>query len=115
MNLQRMALDAAVRKGADRGVKSYVEMEQARRDVAGFVMGEIPAMDSAAAVYRMALDAAGVSTKDVPDVGMRAVFEAWRRNGNGRPRVAMDEQAISRREARFPHANRLGWTLGRAE
>jgi hypothetical protein len=71
------------------------------------------AQDSAAAVYRLALDAAGVDLTDVPEAAFPAMVRLLPLPGEKTQstakaaRVALDSAAVSRRSEMFPNANRL--------
>ena len=81
-------------------------VEAARAEVRP-VVGEVVACDSAEAVYGHALRALGEDVSALPPAAMAPLFRALRGRG-ARPRVAMDARAVADREARFPHAGRLG-------
>jgi len=94
-------------------VRAMQEIAQAQADVAP-VVGSLPAMDSAAAVYTAALKLMGTPPSDVQAVsgttaGSRIMFELVRdRNRRiGRPMVAMDAAGEDRRKAMFPNWDRL--------
>ncbi len=94
-------------------VRAMQEIAQAQADVAP-VVGNLPAMDSAAGVYSAALTRMGVTPKDVRAVsgttaGARTMFQIVRDRyrGTGRPMVAMDAAADERRKAMFPNWDRL--------
>jgi uncharacterized protein len=77
-------------------------------------IGEIAvAQDSAAAVYRLALDAAGVDLAGVPEAAFPAMVKLLPKPDDqpkAAPkgtRVALDSAGISRRNEMFPNANRL--------
>lgn len=94
-------------------VRVMQEIAQAQADVAP-VVGNLPAMDSAAGVYGAALKQMGVSDKDVRATSIttasaRLMFQMVRdRNrGSGRPMVAMDAAGEKAFHERFPNARRL--------
>jgi hypothetical protein len=78
-------------------------------------IGEITvAQDSAAAVYRLALDAAGVDLAGVPEAAFPAMVKMLQKpSEQTQPvatkvgRVALDSAAVSKRNEMFPNAHRL--------
>lgn len=88
--------DDKVQKAMDSAVTAAVarvnQMHAALRDVRPFV-GEIAAMDSADAVYKFALDAMGVDTKDVHPSAFKAILKA-QSAAVGKPRIAQDAAAM---------------------
>lgn len=89
--------------------RMLAEIRQAERDVAPHI-GEITvAMDSAAAVYRLALDAAGVDLKGVPTSAFKAMVALLPKPGaTAAPVMAADRKAAGQSFAdRFPEANTL--------
>lgn len=102
----KIALDAAARAGAERGLREFRAIESARAAVRPFV-GEVPACDTAAGVYKQALEKLGQDTFSLPPAALPTVFRAWTRRG-ARPHVAMDAKAVEARSAMFPNADRLG-------
>lgn len=95
-------------------VRAMQEIVQAHADVAP-VVGSLPAMDSAAAVYGAALKQMGASDKDIRAVsrttaGAKLMFQMVRdrHRGAGRTTVAMDAATSDDYAARFgANATRL--------
>ena len=92
-------------------VKEMAAVQNAREEVAPFV-GNIPAMDSAGAVYLAALERMGHDTSGVGSypAAAKALFHAWRSHGAlTRPtrRPAMDAAATTKRAEMFPNGGRL--------
>jgi len=102
----KIAMDAAARAGAERGLREFRAIEDAKAEVRPFV-GDVLACDSAAGVYRDALEKLGRSTYSLPPAALPAVFRAWTRRG-ARSRVAMDAKAVEAWSAMFPNGERLG-------
>lgn len=91
--------------------KVLAEIREAERLVAPHI-GEVSvAMDSAAAIYKLALDEAGVDLKGVPASAYRAMVKmlpAPASTSGDRPVLAMDRQNAGKSFAeRFPTANTL--------
>lgn len=91
-------------------LRAIAEAEKAVRPY----IGEIAiAQDSAAAVYRLALDAAGVDLTGVPEAAFPAMVRLLPKPGEQTQtvakatRVALDSAAVSKRNEMFPNANRL--------
>ena len=64
-------------------------------------------MDSAAAVYKLALDAAGVDLTGVPEAAYGAMVRMLPKPGTApevKPRVAMDSSGAADFNKRFPSA-----------
>jgi hypothetical protein len=104
----RKASDAAlIQRGRDAAMSDFKALRQAERDVQPLV-GEVVAMDSAEAVYRFALDAAGVDAKGVHASALPAMVKlATERKSAPSPRVAMDSAAADDFKARFPTASKI--------
>ena len=58
------------------------------------VVGAVAAMDSAAAVYRFAFDAQKIDVKDVPDSGLKAMWDAFVKMRPATPHVAQDSAPV---------------------
>lgn len=104
----RKASDAAlIQRGRDAAMGDFKALRQAERDVQPLV-GEVVAMDSAEAVYRFALDAAGVDAKGVHASALPALVKlATERKNTTSPRVAMDSAASDDFKTRFPTASKI--------
>jgi hypothetical protein len=91
-------------------LRAIAEAEKAVRPY----IGEIAvAQDSAAAVYRLALDAAGVDLTGVPEAAFPAMVKLLPKPDDQpkaaakSSRVALDSAGVDRRNAMFPNGNRL--------
>ena len=109
------AFDAAVRaataRGTDRAFRAMNDLREAEREVQP-VLGTVPAMDSAADVYRAALDRMGVDLAGVEPHAYAGLFRALRKSNPGKLREAarapaMDAAARRGFDARFPNSGRL--------
>jgi hypothetical protein len=98
----RALVDAAEARGAAR----IAEIDTAKRAVQPHV-GEVVGMDSAAAIYRMALDAAKVDLTDVDESAFKAMVAMLPKPGDT-PAVALDAKAVTTHRSefskRFPNA-----------
>lgn len=106
----KKANDAAIRLAADNARASALNEFKAIREAEKAVqplVGEVAAMDSAEAVYRFALDAAGVDHKDVHASALPALVKlaAQSKTTTAAPRVAMDAAASDDFRKRFPTAS----------
>lgn len=114
--VDRAAMDAALRvaiaNGEKRAIARINAIEQAKRDVKPFV-GEVLGMDSAEAVYRLALDQAGVDLDGVPSSAFKAMVSMLPKPGEGPrdasigKRLGMDSgaaDAAKQFSALFPNA-----------
>lgn len=99
------AIAAARKGGRDDALAEFRAIRQAEEAVRPLV-GAVAAMDSAEAVYRFALDQAGVEHKDIHASALPAMVQlATERKANTpAPRVAMDAAASADFAARFPTA-----------
>ena len=108
--LGKKANDAAIRLAADNArasaLRDFKDIRDAEKAVQPLV-GEVAAMDSAEAVYRFALDAAGVDHKDVHASALPALVKlaAQSKTTTAAPRVAMDAAASDDFRKRFPTAS----------
>lgn len=111
--LDKPAMDAAIAAasaaGEARAVARFNEIRTAEREVQPFV-GEVATQASAAAVYKLALDAQGVDLTDVPEAAYRAIVRTLPKPGEHKttPRVAMDSSGLADFEKRFPTARAPG-------
>lgn len=108
--VSRPAMDAAIAQasaaGEARAIARFNDVRTAEKLVAPFV-GEVVAMDSAAAVYKLALDAAGVDLAGVPEAAYGAMVRMLPKPGTvtqTTPRVAMDSSGLADFSKRFPTA-----------
>lgn len=102
---RKEAMDAAIANARKQAVADAQAIRQAEKDVAPLV-GEVAAMDSAEAVYRFALDSAGVENKDVHASALPALVKLAVQNKNvAPPRVANDSAAADDFRKRFPTAS----------
>jgi hypothetical protein len=99
------AIAAARKGGRDDALAEFRAIRQAEEAVRPLV-GAVAAMDSAEAVYRFALDAAGVEHKDIHASALPALVKlATERKANApAPRIANDAAAAADFAARFPNA-----------
>ncbi len=102
---KKAAMDAAISKAKSETVQAMNAIRQAEKDVAPFI-GEIVAQDSAAAVYKLALDAAGVDVTGVHTSAYRAMVAMLQKPGTVVPKrdIAMDSAATNDFAKRFPTA-----------
>lgn len=108
---EKKANDAAIRLAADNArasaLSEFRAIRQAEQDVQPLV-GAVVAMDSAEAVYRFALDAAGIDNKGIHASALPALVTlAKERQAAPAPRVAMDAAASADFAARFPTATKI--------
>lgn len=97
------AISAAVTVAKTETIQRMNAIRQAEREVAPHI-GEVAAQDSAEAVYKLALDAAGVDTNGVPPAAYRAMVGMLTKPSNAKPHVAMDAAGVSDFQKRFPNA-----------
>lgn len=83
------AISAAVAKTEKATILRMNAIRQAEKDVAPFV-GEVAAQDSAEAVYRIALDAAGVDLEGVHPSAFRAIIKNLPIPGSAPKKIAQD-------------------------
>lgn len=94
-----------VTKATDKVRAQLVAAAQAREDVAPFVGKVSLAMDSAAAIYKFALDHAKVDTKGVDPSAFGAMVKMLQKPGEARtPALAQDSAEASDFAAEFPNA-----------
>jgi uncharacterized protein len=110
--ITKPAMDAAIAKARDEAVtatmKRMRDIADAEKIVRPYV-GEIAiAQDSAEAVYRLALEAAGVDLAGVPSGAYRAMVQMLPKTGTASPRqIAEDTKLPSDFDKMFPNANRV--------
>ena len=100
----RLAADSATKKAA----QNFREIREAELAVRPLI-GDVVAMDSAADVYRTALEQSGVDTKGVhPSAFPSLVKMAISQKESSRPAsLAQDSASISEFESAFPTAGKL--------
>lgn len=104
-------LQRAREEGASEAVARMQAIRQAERDVAPFI-GEVVAMDSAEAVYKLALDSMKVDTKGMPPAAYRHVLVNLPKPGSASQsavvpaseRLAADAASAADFRTRFPNA-----------
>lgn len=98
------AINSAVKVAKDETIARMNAIRIAEKEVAPHI-GEVVVQDSAEAIYKLALDAAGVKTEGVPPAAFRAMVGMLTKPGEARtPRVAMDSSSLSDFKKRFPNA-----------
>jgi len=83
-------------------VARFTAAAQAREDVQPIIGRVSVAMDSAPAIYKLALDHLNVDLTGIPTSAYRAVLKAIPQAPKDRPKVAMDAAAASSLASRFP-------------
>lgn len=112
--ITQQAMDAALAKTrAETETATIAKLraiQAAEREVRPHI-GELAiAQDSAAGVYRLALDAAGIDLTDVPEDAYRAMVRMLPAKGDPtapKPRIAMDAAGTAKMKERFPNIGRL--------
>jgi hypothetical protein len=100
------AIAAARQGGRDDALREFAAIRQAEEAVRPLI-GAVAAMDSAEAVYRFALDSAGVDTKDIHASALPAMVKLATERKTAPPRVAMDAAASDDFAKRFPNATKI--------
>jgi hypothetical protein len=95
--MDQIAVDAAIAKAREETKAATIAtlnaIRQAEKEVAPFV-GEVSGLDSAEAVYKLALDAAKVDLADVPASAYRAIVRNLPNPNESKPaRIAQDSSA----------------------
>jgi hypothetical protein len=85
----KRAMDSAIRTAEKRTMERFKALRQAEREVAP-IIGEVAAMDSAEAVYRMALDHMGVDLAGVHPSAYAAMVRALIKAKPAKSAVAQD-------------------------
>lgn len=114
------AMDAAIRAASERATQEAVRrtterlnaLHAAQEDVRPHVGRITVAMDTAADVYRFALEQKGVKLDGVPATGLKPMFMAlaptWSQGGaRAQTRIAQDAAAVKGFGERFPGAARM--------
>ena len=104
------AMDAALESQRKSVISEMSERFQAAKDVAPIV-GEVDALaaDSAASIYKMALDAKKVNLTDAPASAYKAIFKALPATIEVAPTVHVGADAASVQDftTRYPHASNI--------
>jgi len=102
------AISEEVTKAEAKIVARMTAVAQAREDVRPFI-GNVPlAMDSAPAVYKLALDHLKVDLDGVPESAYGAVLKTQPKPGVRTDTLAMDAAVTGTLDAKFPSLNRIG-------
>ena len=88
----KRAMDSAIRSAEKRTMERFKALRQAEREVAP-IIGEVAAMDSAEAVYRMALDHMGVDLNGVHPSAYGALVRELSKAKSAKPAFAQDAAA----------------------
>lgn len=108
--MDEATVSGIVRKAVMAERKAGLAVRTAEREVAPFV-GELPAMDSAAAVYKTGLKALDVDFADVPAEGLGSLFRATAKARSAAPVVAQDSRGAAAAKSdvntRFPKRTNL--------
>jgi len=100
------AIAAAVNKAVADTTARLDGIAKAKDAVAPYI-GAVAGMDSADGIYKLALDAAGVDTKDVDPSAFPALLKLIPLPGSAAPRVAMDSKARGDVIDMFPQLARI--------
>lgn len=109
--VSKTAMDAAIRLAQDSATKlaakNFREVREAEQAVRPLI-GDVVAMDSAADVYRTALEQSGIDVKGIHHSAFPAMVQmAISQKQNSRPVIAQDSASISDFEKDFPTAGKL--------
>lgn len=109
--VSKTAMDAAIRLAKDsaakQAAKNFREVREAEQAVRPLI-GDVVAMDSAADVYRTALEQSGIDVKGIHHSAFPAMVQmAISQKQNSRPVIAQDSASISDFEKDFPTAGKL--------
>lgn len=109
--VSKTAMDSAIRLATDsatkRAAKNFREVREAEHAVRPLI-GDVVAMDSAADVYRTALEQSGIDVKGIHHSAFPAMVQmAISQKQNSRPVIAQDSASISDFEKDFPTAGKL--------
>lgn len=112
--MDKPAMDAAIKRASDATRAETIAHMNAIRtaeDICAPIIGKVKvAQDSAAAVYRLALDAKGISHKDVHESALRPMVELSLQNDGGaaKPKLAADALGAGTWfDEAFPNASKL--------
>lgn len=109
--VSKTAMDAAIRLAKDsaakQAAKNFREVREAEQAVRPLI-GDVVAMDSAADVYRTALEQSGIDVKGIHHSAFPAMVQmAISQKQNSRPVIAQDSASIGDFEKDFPTAGKL--------
>jgi len=105
----KAAMDAAIKQAKADAVKQMQAIRQAEKDVHP-IIGDIAAMDSAEAVYKLALDHAGVDTTGVHPSAYPALVKMHLKSQQAQGKkaaLAMDSAGATEFQQLFPTAGKL--------
>ena len=107
---KKAAMDAAISRASTKAradaIADMQAIRRAEKEVAPHI-GEVAAMDSAAAVYRLALDSAKIDLTGVPESAYGAMVRMLRKPGEVKAvPMAQDGAAVSSFHERFPTAGK---------
>jgi uncharacterized protein len=104
----KAAMDAAIQKARGESRAEAIQTFNAIREAEKLVLphiGEVVAQDSAEAVYKLALDAAGVDLAGVPPAAYRAMVQMLPNpDAKPVPRIAQDANSVGNFQKLFPTA-----------
>ena len=100
-SIGRLAMDSAIAKAKNEAKSEMMALFTARKAVESLV-GEV-AMDSADAVYKFALDKAGIKTKGVHASAFPAMVDMLKATKQNKPGLAMDSAADQGVLKKFPY------------
>ena len=104
----KVAMDAAIKKAIEDTTARLNARDEATRFVRPWVGDIAVAMDSAAAVYKLALEQCGEDVSDIHPSAYKALLSRIPRPGEQASRpIAMDRAGADQYLKRFPNANRL--------
>lgn len=106
--VDKKAMDSALKAVERNTIKRMNDIRQAEEEVRPLI-GAVVAQDSAAAVYKLALDAAGVDLEGVHPSAYRALVQMQAKNATVKPapRIALDAKANDDFATRYPSAGKL--------
>jgi hypothetical protein len=105
----KAAMDAAISKAKADAVKQMQAIRQAEKAVYP-IIGDVAAMDSAEAVYKLALDHAGIETQGVHPSAYPALIQMHLKSQQSQGKkavLAMDSASASEFKEMFPTAGKL--------
>ncbi len=103
--VDKKAMDSAIRNAEQKAIAKFNAIRKAEKKVAPLV-GEVSAMDSAAAVYKFALDSAGIDVTGVDESAYGAMVDMLVKQSSAKPvsTFAQDSASASDFLAAFPSA-----------
>jgi hypothetical protein len=99
------AMDAVINAAHDAAMKKFQAIRQAEKDVQP-IIGEVVAMDSAEAIYKLAIDHLGIDVTGVHPSAYPALIKMHKSKAE-KPRIALDAAAASDFATMFPEAAKL--------